>query len=76
MLADNRLSLKEFGVRGKTKVKYTLVNSLRNLLGPLHLEEGEPYSTGPTQFYKELCIWNKHDLPDWNDGYCLAEMSI
>lgn len=57
MLTNNRLSLKDFGVCGKTKIELTLINNLRNILGPHHLERGECYSVCPHSFFKEPCIW-------------------
>lgn len=74
MISDNQLSLKEFGVSGKTKIKLTLINNLRNLLGPHHLPCGESYAVGPSQFFKEPCVWNTN--PEWDDNYCLCEMGI
>lgn len=76
MLTDNRLPLKEFGAQGVTEVKFTLINNLRNLLGPHHLEEGECYRVGPGAFFKEPCVWNKNPGPGWNDDYCFVQMGI
>ncbi|MBO5059546.1 MAG: hypothetical protein J6C82_01350 [Clostridia bacterium] len=77
MLTDNRLPLSNFGVSGKTKVKLTLINNLRNLLGPHHLTEGECYIVGPWRFFKEPCIWNPNeDGSAWSDDYCFVEMGI
>ena len=75
MLTDNRLPLKDFGVVGKTKIQLTLINNLRNILGPHHLDAGECYNVGPSSFFKEQCIWATE--PDkWNDGYCFVETVI
>lgn len=76
MLTSDKLSLKEFGVQGEVSVKYTLVNNLRNLLGPHHLEIGESYLVCPHSFFKEACMWNEHPEPDWNEDYCFVEMGI
>lgn len=75
MLTDNRLPLSDFNVSGKTKVRLTLINNLRNLLGPHHLADGESYSVAPGSFFKEPCIWGR-GFGDWNDGYCFVEMGI
>ena len=75
MLTDNRLSLADFGVSGKTKIQLTLVNNLRNILGPHHLEMGECYSVGPRHFFKEDCIWTPV-VEIWNDGYCFVETKV
>ena len=76
MLTDNRLPLSEFGVNGKTKIRLTLINNLRNLLGPHHLEEGDSYYVCPSSFYKEPCLWNGNEAALWNDGYCFVETGI
>ena len=76
MLTSDTLPLTQFGVQGKTKVKLTLINNLRNLLGPHHLAVGESYGVGPSSFFKEACVWNTAPEKDWNDDYCFVEMSI
>ena len=75
MLTDDRLQLEDFGVRGKTKIEITLINNLRNILGPHHLEIGESYRVCPSSFFKEECVWTP-DPEKWNDGYCFVEMSV
>ncbi len=63
--------------KGENTLRLTLVNNVRNLLGPHHLSEGESYSVGPGSFYKEACIWYRvNDPARWNDGYCFADVSI
>lgn len=76
MLTDSQLPLKQFGAEGITTVKYTLINNLRNLLGPHHLQEGESYWICPSHFYKEPCVWNPNPEADWNEDYCFVEMGI
>lgn len=76
MLTDDKLSLKEFGVKGRVKVRFTLINNLRNLLGPHHLEEGECLRVNPGKFFKEPCVWNTNPESDWNEDYCFVEMTI
>ena len=78
MLTDNKLSLKDFGVDGETVVRLTLVNNLRNLMGPHHQKIGElvRYGTGPHRFFKESCIWHKSPEASWCDEYCFVETSI
>lgn len=76
MLTVNRLPLSEFGVEGKMKIRLTLINNLRNLLGPHHLEEGESYFVCPSAFFKEPCLWNGNEAEPWNSGYCFVETGI
>ena len=75
MLTDNHLPLAVFGVRGKTKIEITLINNLRNILGPHHLEVGESYYVCPSTFFKEQSVWTQNP-EEWNDGYCFVETSI
>ncbi len=73
ILTDSILPLKDFNVSGKQEIKLTLINNLRNLLGPHHLEEGETYAARPTSFFKERSPWNS---APWNDDYCFVEIGI
>lgn len=76
VLTEDRISLKEVG-RGRHKVKLTLVNNLRNLMGPHHIGEGESYAVGPGSFYKEKCVWNPRGCSDnWNEDYCFVEFGV
>lgn len=76
MLTNDKLSLKEFGVTGKVNARFTLMNNLRNLLGPHHLEEGECLRVNPGKFYKEDCVWNESPEQGWNEDYCFVEMTL
>jgi len=77
VLTDKRVSLKDFNVKGKTDIKLTLINNLRNLHGPHHIKEGECWEVGPGSFYKEKCVWNPYAKEeDWNEGYCLVKTGI
>ena len=64
---------------GVHKVEYTLLNNLRNLLGPHHLEGGECLAVGPGVFYEEECVFSyNYDQRkvSTNKGYCFVEMKI
>lgn len=75
LLTDDMLRLKSLGVpEGATRVKITLTNNLRNLLGPHHLKEGESHKVVPGAFYKEACVWNSQ--PEWDEGYCFVSTGI
>ena len=76
LLTGNHIELDDFHVHGKTKIKLTIINNLRNLLGPHHLSEGECYNVRPRSFYKEPCVWNAGFDMDWNDDYCFVEFGI
>lgn len=60
---------------GENTVTLTLINNLRNMMGPHHLKEGESYFVCPSTFFKEPCVWAA--APEaWDDGYCFVEFSL
>ena len=61
---------------GDNCVRLTLVNNLRNLLGPHHHTNGELWAVGPGHFYREPCIWNGYRAVGYTDRYCLVHMSL
>ncbi len=64
---------------GVNRLEIELTNSLRNMLGPHHLEEGESYGVGPACFHKEEGVFAKTwegSLVKWNDDYCLVEFGL
>ena len=75
VLTDDRISLEGLEA-GSHPLKVPLVNNLRNMMGPHHLEIGEFISVGPTTFYEEECVWRqkKHinNLNKWNKDYCFV----
>ena len=76
LLTDDRLPLAPFGQKGLTTVRYTLINNLRNLLGPHHLAQGESPGVCPRHFFKEPCVWNGATEQDWNENYCFVEFGF
>ena len=69
------LDISEYLVKGENKIELTLVNNLRNLLGPHHLEDGECFAVGPAQFYKNDGPFYFPNIK-WNDDYCFVETSL
>lgn len=73
---------------GQNKVEITLINSLRNLLGPHHHSEGELIAVGPASFtgnpiwpntagednWYELRLKGKSAV--WRDDYCLIPFGL
>ena len=72
------IDLSHYLKKGKNAVELKLVNNLRNLLGPHHLEEGESYMVRPSSFIKgeNIWNWNRTEPIAWNDGYCLMDETI
>ena len=64
---------------GVNHLEIELTNSLRNMLGPHHLAEGESYGVGPISFYKEPGVFTRKGSDgqvEWNEDYCLVEFGI
>ncbi len=61
---------------GENTVELTLVNNLRNLLGPHHHLGGELYGVAPAHFYQEPCIWNGYASGYSTDKYCFVNTGL
>ena len=60
---------------GPNEIEVELTMSLRNLLGPHHLEEGESYAVNTMSFNKEPNFAGRK-APPYNAGYCFVELGI
>ena len=69
------LDLTPYIKEGNNEVELTLTLSLRNLLGPHHLEEGENFEVTPASFFKDEAVWKWLQKP-WNDDYCFVESGV
>lgn len=76
LTGDGEINLSQLAPCGEHLLKITLINNLRNLLGPHHLSEGECYNVGPFKFFKEPCIWNLEADKIWDDDYCFVKFSL
>lgn len=61
--------------KGSNTIELTLTGNLRNMQGPLHLEEGECHAVSPRHFYKEKCVWLSEEN-NWSDDYCFVDVSV
>lgn len=52
-----------------------LAGSLRNLLGPHHLAEGESFGVGPYSFFRHEDYLGHQPLP-WNEDYCIVRFGL
>ena len=57
---------------GGCTVTLELTTSLRNLLGPFHLSEGESRSVGPLSFSREPNGVTPQEPPPYDAGYCVV----
>ena len=56
------VDISNFVREGENEIKITITGSLRNLLGPFHLDEGETYMAIPFYFFHKTNVWG------WGDG--------
>ncbi|MBR6510138.1 MAG: hypothetical protein IKT38_05995 [Clostridia bacterium] len=72
------IDISEFVREGENEIKITLTGSLRNLLGPFHLKEGETHTALPFYFFHETGVWGWGDgkNPKWTDDYSFVENGI
>lgn len=62
---------------GENEISLKLVTSLRNMLGPHHLEEGDTHAVCPWHFFKTIGgPFTSNSAPAWNDGYCLVRHGV
>ena len=63
---------------GENEIEITLTGSLRNLLGPFHLDEGETHTALPFYFFHKTNIWGWEDGINhkWVDDYSFVQNGI
>ena len=62
---------------GANEIRLKLVTSLRNMLGPHHLDEGDCHAVGPVHFYKTAGgPFTAHGARPWNDDFCFVRHGI
>lgn len=76
MWAPYELDLSNVLVKGDNTIEITIVNNLRNLLGPHHHIDGELYGVGPGAFFDEGAIWTGFRGGFYTDKYSFVETSI
>jgi hypothetical protein len=68
--------LSDYIADGENEIEIMLIGSLRNLLGPHHLESGESYNVTPASFFKDDTLWGDWHKEKWNDGYSFVKFGI
>lgn len=61
---------------GRNKITLRLTNSLRNLLGPHHIEPAEPRFVMPKSFYKDPSIFSAVGNDQWNNHWCFSRFGM
>lgn len=70
------VDLSELLREGENDIEIVITGSLRNLLGPFHLSDGENYWVCPNSFFHESPIWRKGLNPNWTHSYCFVEFGV
>jgi len=68
LIFRNHIDLKPYLKEGENTITLTLSNTLRNLMGPHHLKDPEPYGVGPTSFTLES-QWKGEEHPYFVSRY-------
>ena len=76
MWAPYDIDLSEYLTVGENTVELTIVNNLRNLLGPHHHTSGELLGVAPAHFYKEPCIWNGFHTGYFTEKYSFVNTGL
>ncbi len=76
MWAPYSVDLSAYLHEGDNTVTLTLVNNLRNLLGPHHHVGGELLAVAPPHFYNEGCIWNGYHGGYFTPKYSFVHTSL
>lgn len=76
MWAPFTVDISEHMAIGKNTVELTLVNNLRNLMGPHHHTGGEIFEVYPSSFFKEESPFSGDNSSKFTEKYCLVETSI
>ncbi len=76
MWAPYELDLTPYLRTGDNTVRLTLVNNLRNLLGPHHHQDGELLSVSPSHFFAEPCVWTNFEDGCYTARYSLVSMGM
>ena len=85
LYAPHRVEISDYLTVGKNKFEITVVNNLRNMMGPHHLKHEEKRWVCPGSFYKESNIFvhkdgkgaDCHDVIDsFSDSYLLVNFGL
>ncbi len=72
------VDISNFAREGENEIKITLTGSLRNLLGPFHLQEGETHTALPFYFFHKTSVWGWGDGINhkWTDDYSFVQNGL
>lgn len=71
-----KIDIADYLKTGENEIKITLTGSLRNLLGPFHLTDGEALFIHPSYFFHETHLWGDGVNQRWTDTYCFVQNGL
>ncbi len=75
MLFSRTLDLAPYLTEGKNEIGVTVVNSMRNAMGPHHRHDPEPYGVGPNTFSFEK-EWNGRECRGYVPRYAFVKFGL
>ena len=75
LMFKNKLDLAPFLHEGKNEIEIKLYNSMRNLIGPHHRSDPEPYAVSPNTFSFEG-EWQGEICPEYKERYSFVRFGI
>ncbi len=75
LMFKRHINLAAFLKPGENTIALKLYNANRNLLGPHHYKEAEPYGVGPSTFSLEN-RWNGEECPAFRSRYAFVRFGI
>ncbi|MBQ7917022.1 MAG: hypothetical protein IJ315_09610, partial [Firmicutes bacterium] len=75
MMFIRHLDLSQFLVEGDNQIVLQFSNAMRNLMGPHHRPDPEPFSVGPTTFSFEK-EWNGRECKNYADRYAFVKFGV
>jgi len=75
MLFSRTIDLTEYLKEGENEICLVLCNAMRNLMGPHHRTDPEPYFVCPTTFSYEH-EWNGRECQDYTDRYAFTRYGL
>ena len=76
MWAPFEWDISDYVTKGENEIEITLINNLRNLMGPHHDPMGDNPHPGPVNFRKLPSLWTKMEHMPWTDDYSFVKTGI
>ena len=75
MMFSHTIDLAEYLNEGENEIRLEFTNSMRNLMGPHHRHDPEPYGVGPGTFSFEK-EWKGRECRGYADRYSFVRFGV